>query len=126
MSDRNGSAAELGLNLNLSPPRIVDNRPESPPQSPPQPPPQSPPQIAAVLPASPPSSCVSTELNQDDNNNNNLGHPSSSESISLILVGCPNCLMYVMINGANHQCPKCKNTTLIHFPDDKNPVIRHG
>ncbi|ESW17809.1 hypothetical protein PHAVU_007G270300 [Phaseolus vulgaris] len=111
MSDRNGSAAELGLNLNLSPPRVLDNRPQSPPP------------LAA---ASPPISCVSTEINQDDSNNYNLGNPSSAEPISLILVGCPNCLMYVMINGANHQCPKCKKTTLIHFPDDKNPVIRHG
>jgi len=111
MSDRNGSVAELGLNLNLSPPRVVDNRPQSPTES------------TTLLPTSPPSSCVSTELNQDDNNNNNL---SSLEAVSLILVGCPNCLMYIMINETNHQCPKCKNTTLIHFPDDKNPVVRKG
>ncbi|CAJ1967205.1 unnamed protein product [Sphenostylis stenocarpa] len=115
MGDRNGDAPEFGLNLNLPPPRIVDLRPQSPPA-----------QLQAMSPASPPSSCVSIELNQDDSNNNHLGHPNSPEGISLVLVGCPHCLMYVMINEADHKCPKCKNTTLIHFPDDKNPVIRKG
>ncbi|KAG2403584.1 hypothetical protein LR48_Vigan734s000300 [Vigna angularis] len=114
MSDRNENAAELGLNLNLSPPRIVDNRPQSTTQSP------------AVLPASPSNSCVSTELNQDDSNNNNVENPNNPEAISLKLVGCPNCLMYMMINEDKHHCPRCKNTTLIYFPDDKNPVIRNG
>ncbi|QCE05132.1 hypothetical protein DEO72_LG9g132 [Vigna unguiculata] len=115
MSDRNESVAELGLNLNLSPPRVVENRPQSPTPLP------------SVLPASPSNSCVSTELNQDDDkNNNNLGNPNNNpEAVSLIVVGCPNCLMYLMISEDKHQCPICKNTTLIHFPDGKNPVIRN-
>ncbi|KAL5159206.1 hypothetical protein HKD37_15G043561 [Glycine soja] len=54
--------------------------------------------------------------NGDNNNNttttNNNHHP---EAPSLVLVGCPHCLMYLMISEDNLKCPKCKSINLIHF-----------
>ncbi|XP_020230681.1 serine/threonine-protein kinase pakG [Cajanus cajan] len=119
MSGRNGSGPKLDLKLNLSPPRIVDRRLESPTRS------------ATVSPTSPPSSCVSTELNQEDNNNNNnnnhLGYSNSPEATSMVLVGCPRCLMYVMLSENDPKCPKCKSTVLLDFlHDSNNPTVRRG
>lgn len=116
MSGRNGSGPKLDLKLNLSPPRVVDRRLESPTRS------------ATVSPTSPPSSCVSTELNQViDNNNNNLGYSNSPEATSMVLVGCPRCLMYVMLSEDDPKCPKCKSTVLLDFlHDNNNPTIRRG
>ncbi|KAK7278702.1 hypothetical protein RJT34_23738 [Clitoria ternatea] len=115
MSGRNGSGPKLELKLNLSPPRVVDRRLESPNRS------------ATVSPTSPPSSCVSIELNQEDNiNNNNLGYSTSPEATSMVLVGCPRCLMYVMLSENDPKCPKCKSTVLLDFHHDNHNNIRRG
>ncbi|XP_020236291.1 uncharacterized protein LOC109815885 [Cajanus cajan] len=111
MSDRNGSIPKLELKLNLSPPRVVSHRPESPTLS------------TTMSPASPPPSlCVSVEVSQEeeDNNNNNLEHPNNPEAISLVLVGCPRCHMYVMVAEDNLRCLKCGSTTLLEFDHDNN------
>ncbi|KAG5052484.1 hypothetical protein AAZX31_02G186400 [Glycine max] len=110
MSGRNGSGLKLDLNLNLPPPTIVNQGLESSARS------------AIVSLTSSSYSCLSTELNQDDNNNNNNNHGYSniSEAISIVLVGCPHCLMYVMINEGDLKCPKCKSSTLIHFLNENN------
>ncbi|OAY40798.1 protein GL2-INTERACTING REPRESSOR 1-like [Manihot esculenta] len=95
MSQRNGNAPKLDLKLNLSPPRanpIV----ESPSRS------------ATVSPTSPPSSCVSSETNPEPESN-------SPEATSMVLVGCPRCLMYVMLSEDDPKCPKCKSTVLLDF-----------
>ncbi|GMI71082.1 hypothetical protein like AT5G06270 [Hibiscus trionum] len=97
MSRRNGP--KLELKLNLSPPR-VNPRVESPGRS------------ATVSPTSPPSSCVSSEMNQD------VGYLSSPEATSMILVGCPRCLMYVMLSEDDPKCPKCKSAVLLDFLHD--------
>ncbi|KAJ6864753.1 hypothetical protein NC651_035345 [Populus alba x Populus x berolinensis] len=97
MSRRNGSLPKLDLKLNLSPPR-VNPRVESPGRS------------ATVSPTSPPSSCVSSEMNQDDT----LRYSSSPEATSMVLVGCPRCLMYVMLSENDPKCPKCKNQSMDH------------
>ncbi|KAG4924780.1 hypothetical protein JHK87_050320 [Glycine soja] len=94
-----------------------------------------------VSPPSPHSSCGSTEPNQEDNNNNNNDDDDNNnnngdnnnnnnnnnnngdnnnnhhhpEAPSLVLVGCPHCLMYLMIFEDNLKCPKCKSINLIHF-----------
>ncbi|XVE96330.1 hypothetical protein REPUB_Repub02eG0212300 [Reevesia pubescens] len=102
MSRRNGP--KLELKLNLSPPRhnpLV----ESPRRS------------ATVSPTSPPSSCVSSEMNQDVDTNN-VRYSSSPEATSMVLVGCPRCLMYVMLSEDDPKCPKCKSTVLLDFLHD--------
>ncbi|OMO68506.1 hypothetical protein COLO4_29621 [Corchorus olitorius] len=103
MSRRNGP--KLELKLNLSPPRRHDPRVESPSRS------------ATVSPTSPPSSCVSSEMDVDDNNNI-ARYSSSPEATSMVLVGCPRCLMYVMLSEDDPKCPKCKSTVLLDFLHD--------
>ncbi|KAJ4705360.1 E3 ubiquitin-protein ligase [Melia azedarach] len=102
MSRRNGKAPKLELKLNLSPPRGNQTM-ESPTRS------------ATVSPTSPPSSCVSSE-NQDDT----LQYSNSPEATSMVLVGCPRCLMYVMLSEDDPKCPKCKSTVLLDFLHDNN------
>ncbi|GMY25327.1 protein GL2-INTERACTING REPRESSOR 1-like [Fagus crenata] len=101
MSKRSGNGPKLDLKLNLSPPR-PNPRVESPSRS------------ATVSPTSPPSSCVSSELNQDDS----LRYSNSPEATSMVLVGCPRCLMYVMLSEDDPKCPKCKSTVLLDFLHD--------
>ena len=101
MSRRNGP--KLDLKLNLSPPR-ANRHAESPSRS------------ATLSPTSPPSSCVSSELNQDET----LRYSNSPEATSMVLVGCPRCLMYVMLSEDDPKCPKCKSTVLLDFLHDNN------
>ncbi|KAF7148760.1 hypothetical protein RHSIM_Rhsim03G0067600 [Rhododendron simsii] len=100
MSRRSGP--KLDLKLNLSPPR-ANRHTESP---------------AAASPTSPPSSCVSSELNQDEST---LRYSNSPEATSMMLVGCPRCLMYVMLAEADPRCPKCKSTVLLDVFNE-NPI----
>ncbi|KAE8666180.1 putative aquaporin PIP1-5-like [Hibiscus syriacus] len=102
MSRRSGP--KLELKLNLSPPR-VNPRVESLSRS------------ATMSPTSPPSSCVSSEMNQDVDTGN-VGYSSSPEATSMILVGCPRCLMYVMLSEDDPKCPKCKSAVLLDFFHD--------
>ncbi|KAK9291249.1 hypothetical protein L1049_009437 [Liquidambar formosana] len=101
MSRRNGNAPKLDLQLNLSPPRANPLL-------------NSPGRSVSVSPTSPPSSCVSSELNQ----NETLRYSSSPEATSMLLVGCPRCLMYVMLSEEDPKCPKCKSTVLLDFLHD--------
>ncbi|XP_022766068.1 uncharacterized protein LOC111310957 [Durio zibethinus] len=102
MNRRNGPKVEL--KLNLSPPRL-NPRVESPSRS------------ATVSPTSPPSSCVSSEMSLDADTNS-VRYPSSPEATSMVLVGCPRCLMYVMLSEDEPKCPKCKSTVLLDFLHD--------
>ncbi|KAK8554027.1 hypothetical protein V6N13_072948 [Hibiscus sabdariffa] len=102
MSRRNGP--KLGLKLKLSPSR-VNPRVESPSRS------------ATVSPTSPPSSCVSSEMDQDVDTGN-VRYLISPESTSMVLVGCPRCLMYVMLSEDDPKCPKCKSAVLLDFLHD--------
>ncbi|XP_022983148.1 uncharacterized protein LOC111481787 [Cucurbita maxima] len=99
-----GSVPKLDLKLNLSPPR------QHPLGS-------SPSRSATLSPTSPPSSCVSLELNQDDSSAA-LRYSSSPEATSMVLVGCPRCLMYVMLSENEPKCPKCKSSVLLDFLHD--------
>jgi len=114
MSRRNGSGPKLDLKLNLSPPRVDHRRVES-----------SPTRSATVSPTSPPSSCVSTELNQEDGNNQQR-YSNSPEATSMVLVGCPRCLMYVMLSEDDPKCPKCKSTVLLDFHHENNNSKRRN
>ncbi|KAL9250420.1 GL2-INTERACTING REPRESSOR 2-like protein [Drosera capensis] len=87
------SNSKLDLNLNLSPPRKARNSIRS-----------------ASL--SPPSSCLTCEEDIETRDENN------PEATSMILVGCPRCLMYVMLSEKDAKCPKCKSTVLVGFLHD--------
>ncbi|KAL8094925.1 hypothetical protein AgCh_036438 [Apium graveolens] len=97
MSRRNGP--KLDLKLNLSPPRRNPHV-------------ATPSRSATVSPTSPPSSCVSSE---EDGK-----YSSSPEAASMVLVGCPRCLMYVMLSEEDPRCPKCKSTVLLDVLQDPN------
>jgi hypothetical protein len=57
--------------------------------------------------ASPPSSCVSSDEGEQ--------RQSNSPDASMIVVGCPRCMMYVMLSEQDQKCPKCKSTVLVDF-----------
>ncbi|XP_028784944.1 uncharacterized protein LOC114743627 isoform X2 [Neltuma alba] len=104
MSRRNGSGPKLDLKLNISRPG-ADRRLESPSRS------------TTASSSSPASSCLSSELNQEENG---LRYSNSPEATSMVLVGCPRCLMYVMLCEDDPKCPKCKSTVLLDFLHDTN------
>lgn len=60
--------------------------------------------------ASPPSSCVSSE-----------GSPEAGAP-TMILAGCPRCMMYVMLSREDPRCPKCHSTVLLDFNGDAAPA----
>lgn len=104
MSRKNGNGPKLDLKLNLSPPRqqqqYINQHPirlESPNRS------------LTASPTSPPSSCVSS----DDSSSGQRYANSPETATSMVLVGCPRCLMYVMLAEADPRCPKCKSTCLL-------------
>ncbi|KAH6836796.1 E3 ubiquitin-protein ligase [Perilla frutescens var. hirtella] len=92
----NGESPRLELKLNLSPPR--EHRQVSTKGA------------ISSREISPRSSCVSRETSPDGT----LPSPSP-EGISMMLVGCPRCLMYVMLFEEDPKCPKCKSTVLLDF-----------
>lgn len=92
MSRRNKNSAKPELKLNLSPPPSQEEQ-MSMVRSP------------SISNTASPSSCVSSEMNQEE----------IETTISMVLVGCPRCLMYVMISQDNAKCPKCKSTVLLDF-----------
>ncbi|KAG6511647.1 hypothetical protein ZIOFF_029722 [Zingiber officinale] len=55
--------------------------------------------------ASSPSSCLSSEAQQ--------GTPE--EAASMVVGGCPRCLMYVMLSAADLRCPRCGTAVLFDF-----------
>ncbi|VVB13429.1 unnamed protein product [Arabis nemorensis] len=92
---------KLELKLNLSPPTTSQGRMV-----------RSPSRSATTSPISPISSCVSSEMNQDEPS---VRYSTSPETTSMVLVGCPRCLMYVMLSEDDPKCPKCKSTVLLDF-----------
>ncbi|KAM7275838.1 hypothetical protein ACFE04_017704 [Oxalis oulophora] len=54
------------------------------------------------------SSCVSSETDDEKISNYIVTSP-------MVLVGCPRCLMYVMLSKLDSSCPKCKSTALLDF-----------
>ncbi|XP_078441474.1 uncharacterized protein LOC144711362 [Wolffia australiana] len=72
---------------------------------------------ASVSPmSSPASSCVSSEETEEGG-----GGGGSPEATSMMLVGCPRCLMYVMLSENEPKCPKCKSSVLLDFLNDPRP-----
>ncbi|URE28106.1 hypothetical protein MUK42_15447 [Musa troglodytarum] len=57
-----------------------------------------------------PSSCLSSEADLG------LRSPTSPDTAaSMVLAGCPRCLMYVMLSEDELKCPMCNNTVLLDF-----------
>ncbi|KAK4776135.1 hypothetical protein SAY87_024096 [Trapa incisa] len=101
MSRRSGTNPKL--NLSPPPPRAHNSRAAANVPSP----------TRSGSPAtdSPPSSCVSS----DADGNHSSSSSSSPEATSMVLVGCPRCLVYVMLSEEDPKCPKCKSTVLLDF-----------
>ncbi|OEL29784.1 hypothetical protein BAE44_0009201 [Dichanthelium oligosanthes] len=73
--------------------------------------------MAGAGESSPASSCVSSDA-EDEVVVVQAAKP-------MVVVGCPRCLMYVMLSGEEQQpkCPRCKSPVLLHFlraGDDAN------
>ena len=51
------------------------------------------------------SSCVSWEAEEEER----------VETKAMMLVGCRQCLMYVLLSEIDPKCPKCKSTVLLDF-----------
>ncbi|XP_047944246.1 protein GL2-INTERACTING REPRESSOR 1-like [Salvia hispanica] len=91
------SSPKLELKLNLSPPRRQVGSPR---------------ESVSSADVSPRSSCVSRETSPAGASRCSSSPESSS---SMMLVGCPRCLMYVMLLEDDPKCPKCKSTVLLDF-----------
>ncbi|XP_029117290.1 protein GL2-INTERACTING REPRESSOR 2 [Elaeis guineensis] len=117
MSRNNGKSPKVDLKVNLSPApprgrggpssRAVADDGHSPNRS-----------SSSSSTVSPPSSCVSSEGEQKQSN--------SPEATSMVLAGCPQCLMYVMLSEDDPKCPKCKSTVLVDFHRGNNNKTRKG
>ncbi|CAL0333956.1 unnamed protein product [Lupinus luteus] len=81
-------------------------------------------------PRTPTSSSISANLSSDFSISSSLSPSSVSthssegssclsseaeETRTMLLVGCPRCLMYVMLYDVDPKCPKCKSTVLLDF-----------
>ncbi|GAY61220.1 protein GL2-INTERACTING REPRESSOR 1 [Citrus sinensis] len=113
----NNSTPKLELKLNLSPPRATarannNNQAviiDSPPNE------SSPNNSYSWEVVSPESSCVSSEPEEMTD-----AAAAIHVTTSMVLAGCPRCLMYVMLSDANPKCPKCKSTVLLDFLNEEN------
>ncbi|RWW01039.1 hypothetical protein GW17_00035945 [Ensete ventricosum] len=66
-----------------------------------------------------PSTRAVIEEEEEDNeswSSPSISPTSSPEAISMVLAGCPHCLMYVMLSNKDPKCPRCKSTVLLDFP----------
>lgn len=72
--------------------------------------------------ASPPSSCVSSEGSPEPE----AGAGGGGGGASMILAGCPRCMMYVMLSREDPKCPKCHSTVLLDFNDQRNAHAGFG
>ncbi|KAF5447456.1 hypothetical protein F2P56_033010 [Juglans regia] len=106
MSKR-ANGPKLELELNLSPPRREHSPAESLNVS-----------NFSSSEISVEGSCVSSE--PEDQPMTLQYSPSNAEPRSMMLVGCPRCLMYVMLSEADPKCPKCKSTVLLDFLKEEN------
>ncbi|XP_022854269.1 uncharacterized protein LOC111375645 [Olea europaea var. sylvestris] len=92
-----GNGTKFDLKLSLSPPR-PNIRVDSPPGS----------------KTMSPRSCVSSEE-----------YCKSPKATSMVLVGCPQCLMYIMLSEEDPRCPKCKTTVLLHVIHEQNTATKN-
>uniref|UniRef100_A0A9I9EM26 GIR1-like zinc ribbon domain-containing protein n=1 Tax=Cucumis melo TaxID=3656 RepID=A0A9I9EM26_CUCME len=53
--------------------------------------------------------------------NSTIEDPST---VTMVLLGCTRCLMYIMSSKLDLKCPKCNNTTLLDIFNLTNQVSR--
>ncbi|XP_030522561.1 protein GL2-INTERACTING REPRESSOR 1 [Rhodamnia argentea] len=116
MSGRSAKSPGLELRLNLSPPR-ADGRYHLQAKDSPK--------SSTSSPSSCESSCVSSssaglEENHNSNSNNTGDDPRPAVATSMVVVGCPRCLMYVMLSEVDPKCPRCKSSVLLDFVGEDN------
>ncbi|KAF9676353.1 hypothetical protein SADUNF_Sadunf09G0129800 [Salix dunnii] len=97
---KEGNSPMLDLKLNLSPPS-ADQQVES--------------LSSSSWDMSADNSCVSSEPEDVT-----VNYPSNPDITPMVLVGCPRCLMYIMLSEVHPRCPKCKSTVLLDFLRDEN------
>ncbi|KAJ6897211.1 hypothetical protein NC651_023165 [Populus alba x Populus x berolinensis] len=97
---KGGNSPMLDLKLNLSPPR-PNQQVESLSNS--------------SWDMSADSSCVSSEPEDMT-----VNYPGCPDTTPMVLVGCPRCLMYIMLSEVDPKCPKCKSTVLLDFLREEN------
>ncbi|XP_057954496.1 protein GL2-INTERACTING REPRESSOR 1-like [Malania oleifera] len=113
---RKANGPKLELKLNLAPPPRPNLREQSPNLS-----------SASSSTSSEmtlPSSCLSSEIDADDASG---GFSSSPEETSaMVLVGCPRCLMYVMLSEVDPRCPRCKSSVLLDFLHEEKTLKKRN
>ncbi|KAI3935736.1 hypothetical protein MKX01_032920 [Papaver californicum] len=72
--------------------------------------------------SSPTSSCVSSDKKRLGSDSSNNLEETTTIMSDMVLVGCRNCLMYVLLMKDNLRCPKCKNSAFIHIPDSSTKI----
>ncbi|KAJ8768009.1 hypothetical protein K2173_020949 [Erythroxylum novogranatense] len=58
-------------------------------------------------------SCVSSEEEETMKYKMGASSETTSTAMNMMLVGCPRCLMYIMLPEADPRCPICKNTPML-------------
>ncbi|KAI3840779.1 hypothetical protein MKW92_017478 [Papaver armeniacum] len=96
-------SAKLDLKLNLSPP-VLDQLIITTATS-----------SSASPASSPTSSCVTTDMSYSSSDSNKNPEETIVVLSNMVLVGCLNCHLYVMLKGDNLKCPKCKGSILLDF-----------
>jgi hypothetical protein len=43
--------------------------------------------------------------------------PGGGGAATMVLAGCPRCMMYVMLSREDPRCPRCHNAVLLDFND---------
>ncbi|KAH7541793.1 protein GL2-INTERACTING REPRESSOR 1 [Ziziphus jujuba] len=104
MSGR-GTSPKLEMELNLSPPRQNSQDDDVSPWN------SSTSEMSSEISVVE-GSCVSSETEESSVN---VGHASSNSETTpeMVLVGCPRCLMYVMLSQVDPKCPKCNSKVLL-------------
>ncbi|KAJ0084181.1 hypothetical protein Patl1_30338 [Pistacia atlantica] len=103
---RRGNSPKLELKLNLPPPPRANQEVESPNA------------LVSSLEMSPESSCVSSESEETTDRMHYTSRPVVTTS--MVLAGCPRCLMYVMLSDVDRKCPRCKSAVLLDFLNEEN------
>ncbi|MBA0553094.1 hypothetical protein Golob_012311 [Gossypium lobatum] len=75
----------------------------------------SPPEI------SPENSCLSSEPGDKKEEEESVVTMRNRPEVTsnMLLVGCPRCLIYVMLSKVEPKCPQCKSTVLLDFLDEE-------
>ncbi|KAI3888963.1 hypothetical protein MKX03_033628 [Papaver bracteatum] len=63
------------------------------------------------------NSYVSLENKRQGNDNSGNSEETTTVLSNMVLVGCPKCLLYVMLAKDNLRCPLCKTSDFVYILD---------